>query len=118
MVNRDGVPQRWYGKVIGVVLGFLLLRADPLLGALIGLLLGHAVDAGWFAGRGQPDPEHDYRVLGLTDNASDSDIDLARRRLIARHHPDRAVDEASRKAAERRTREINAAYARIRKLRR
>ncbi|WP_159017404.1 J domain-containing protein [Cognatiluteimonas profundi] len=117
-MNRDGVPQRWYGKVIGLVAGFLLLRVDPLLGALIGLLLGHAVDAGWFAGRGHANPEHAYRVLGLTADASDSDIDLARRRLIAQHHPDRAADEASRKAAERRTREINAAYARIRKLRR
>jgi DnaJ-domain-containing protein 1 len=112
-VNREGNPQRWAGKLIGLIAGFLLLRADPVLGALIGLLLGHAVDAGWFAGR-----EDAYRVLGLEADASDSDIDLARRRLIAQHHPDRAADEGSRKAAERRTREINAAYARIRKLRR
>jgi DnaJ-domain-containing protein 1 len=114
-VNRDqGDPQRWYGKVIGLVAGFLLLRADPLLGAVIGRLFGHAVDAGWFAGR----REDAYRVLGVPRDASDGEIDLARRRLIAQCHPDRAGDEPSRKAAERRTRDVNAAYARIRKLRR
>jgi preprotein translocase subunit Sec63 len=112
-VNREGSPQRWSGKLIGIIAGFLLLRADPVLGALIGLLLGHAVDAGWFSPHGDP-----YRVLGLERDASDGEVDLARRRLIARHHPDRAADEASRRAAERRTREINAAYARIRKHRR
>ena len=58
-----------------------------------------------------------YRVLGLESDASDAEVDLARRRLIARHHPDRATDAAARAAAERRTREINAAYARIRKQR-
>ena len=113
-MNRERDPQRWYGKAIGLVAGFLLLRADPLLGAVIGLLLGHAADAGWFSG-----PREDaYSVLGVDRDASDSEIDLARRRLIAQCHPDRTSDEASRKAAERRTREINGAYARIRKLRR
>jgi preprotein translocase subunit Sec63 len=109
--GRDS-PQRWYGKLIGVVAGFLLLRAEPLLGALVGLLLGHAFDMGWFAGR-REDP---YRVLGLTDEASDAEIDLARRRLLARHHPDRASNE-TRREAERRVREINTAYDRIRTLR-
>jgi DnaJ-domain-containing protein 1 len=113
-VNGGSDSKRWYGKVIGLVAGFLLLRADPLLGAVIGLLLGHAADSGWFSG-----PREDaYSVLGVERDASDSEIDLARRRLIAQCHPDRAADEVSRKAAERRTREINAAYARIRKGRR
>ena len=114
-MNRESDPQRWYGKAIGLVAGFLLLRADPLLGAVIGLLLGHAADAGWFSGQRREDA---YSVLGVDHDASDSEIDLARRRLIAQCHPDRTTDEASRKAAERRTREINGAYARIRKLRR
>lgn len=91
----------------------VLLRADPLLGALVGLLIGHAIDAGWFATR-LDDP---YRVLGLTDEASDAEVDLARRRLIAQFHPDRASSHAQRHS-ERRIREINAAYDRIRLLRR
>ena len=112
-MNRDAGPQRWIGKLAGLVAGFLLLRVDPLLGALIGLLLGHALDAGWFSGRRDA-----YRELGLEPDASDADVDLARRRLLALHHPDRARDEPSRAAAEHRTRAINAAYARIRKQRR
>jgi DnaJ-class molecular chaperone len=55
-------------------------------------------------------------VLGLTDEASDAEIDLARRRLIAQHHPDRAT-AGTRREAERNARDINAAYARIRTLR-
>ena len=113
MVNRDADPRRWTGKLIGLVAGFLLLRVDPLLGALIGLLLGHALDAGWFSGRRDA-----YRVLGLDSDASDAEVDLARRRLLAQSHPDRARDADARVAAERRTREINAAYDRIRKQRR
>ena len=95
--------------MIGAIAGYVLLRDDPLLGALIGLLIGHALDARWFAAPGQ-DP---YRVLGVTAAASDAEVDLARRRLIAQHHPDRA-NAATRRDAERRAREINAAYDRIR----
>ncbi|MDB6163904.1 MAG: rane protein [Xanthomonadaceae bacterium] len=112
-MNGDGSTQRWYGKVIGLVVGFVLLRVDPLLGALIGLLLGQAVDAGWLSTHRDA-----YRVLGVDRDASDSDIDLARRRLIGQHHPDRAAGDVSRRKAERRTREINAAYEQIRKQRR
>jgi len=110
--------QRWYGTLIGAVAGIVLLRADPLLGALLGallgLLVGHAVDAGWFARRS----DNPYLVLGLTGEASDAEVDLARRRLIAQHHPDRAVGDEPRRQAERKAREINAAYDRIRTLRR
>jgi preprotein translocase subunit Sec63 len=111
-VKNPASSQRWYGKLIGVAAGFMLLRADPVLGALLGLLIGHAVDAGW-SGPRRDDP---YRVLGLTDEASDAEIDLARRRLIAQHHPDRAT-AGTRREAERNARDINAAYARIRTLR-
>jgi DnaJ-domain-containing protein 1 len=111
-VDDDRSSQRWLGKLIGVIVGAFLLRGQPVLGALIGLLIGHAVDAGWFGPR-RDDP---YRVFGLTDEASDTEIDLARRRLLAQHHPDRASG-ASRRQAERATSEINAAYDRIRKLR-
>ena len=112
---NNGSAQPWLGKLIGVIAGFLLLRAEPVLGALVGLLFGHAVDAGWFrtATRRQ-DP---YRVLGLTEDADDAQVELARRRLLAKFHPDRAVDAAARVDAERQTRTINAAYDRIRALR-
>jgi DnaJ-domain-containing protein 1 len=112
-VNDSRVPP-WLGKVVGVIAGFLVVRADPPLGALIGLLLGHAFDAGWFGRRVREDP---YQVLGLSEDASDADVDLARRRLLGQHHPDRAGDGAARHAAEQRTRAINAAYDRIRVLR-
>jgi preprotein translocase subunit Sec63 len=102
------------GKLVGVIAGYLLVRADPLLGALVGLLLGHAVDSGWF---GRPRREDPYQVLGISEDASDAEIDLARRRLLARHHPDRAADGAHRRESERQSRAINTAYDRIRALR-
>jgi DnaJ-domain-containing protein 1 len=102
------------GKLVGLVAGFLMVRADPLLGALVGLLLGHAFDAGWFR---RPLREDPYGVLGVTADASDAEIDLARRRLLGQHHPDRATGDADRRVAEQRTRAINAAYDRIRVLR-
>ena len=105
--------QPWFGKLVGAIAGFLLLRAEPILGALVGLLIGHAIDAGWFRGR-RDDP---YRVLGLTEEADDAQVELARRRLLARFHPDRARDASAREDAERQTRTINAAYDRIRALR-
>jgi DnaJ-domain-containing protein 1 len=111
-VNEQTASQRWHGKLIGVIAGLALLRAEPLLGALLGLLIGQAFDARWFATR-VADP---YRVLGLTEAASDAEITAARRRLIARHHPDRA-DGHDRHRHERRLCEINAAYDRIRILR-
>lgn len=39
---------RWYGKLLGLIAGALLFRPNPLFGALVGLLLGHAFDANWF----------------------------------------------------------------------
>ncbi|GAB2503282.1 J domain-containing protein [Lysobacter humi (ex Lee et al. 2017)] len=106
---------RWSGKLVGFFVGALLLRAEPPLGALLGLLIGHAVDAGWFEAR-REDP---YRELGVDADASDADIDRAYRRLMARHHPDRHATAAPRvqREAEKRARAINAAYDRIRALR-
>jgi DnaJ-domain-containing protein 1 len=111
-VNGSHAP--WIGKLVGVIAGFLLVRADPPFGALIGLLLGHAFDAGWFGRREREDP---YRVLGLTEDASDAQVDLARRRLLGQFHPDRVSEGEPRRVAEQRTRAINAAYDRIRVLR-
>jgi DnaJ-domain-containing protein 1 len=107
--------RRWYGKLLGLIAGAALLRGNPLLGAVLGLLIGHAFDADWFSLR-RDDP---YAVLGVDCNASDAEIERAWRRLMARHHPDRQIGEspARRAQAERRTREINRAYDRIRALR-
>jgi len=107
--------KRWYGKILGLLAGAALFRPNPLVGALIGLLIGHAFDADWFRGA----RDNPWRVLGLTDEASDAEVDLAYRRLITQYHPDRlagAADEL-RRQAEARAREINTAYDRIKTLR-
>ena len=105
---------RWYGKLLGFGAGMLLMRGHPA-GALIGLAIGHAFDADWL----RPKRYDPYAVLGLRDDASDSEVERAYRRLIAQYHPDRlsgAADEL-RVQAEDRAREINTAYDRIQKLR-
>lgn len=107
--------RRWYGKLLGFIAGWLLLRSNPLLGAALGLLIGHAFDSDWFTTR-REDP---YRALGLTPDASDADIEQAYRRLISQYHPDRhaGAEESQRREAELRAREINTAYDRIKALR-
>ncbi|MEP6634801.1 MAG: DnaJ domain-containing protein [Luteimonas sp.] len=107
---------RWYGKLLGFFAGVALMRANPLFGALVGVLIGHAFDADWFKSSND-DP---YRVFGLTEEASDADIDLAYRRLITQYHPDKlsGVAEDLRKQAEAKARTINAAHDRIQVLRR
>lgn len=108
--------RRWYGKLLGVIAGALLLRFNPLLGALIGGLLGHVFDSDWL----KPKREDPYAILGLTYEASDEEVEQAYRRLIAQYHPDRmqGVAEELREQAEQRSREINVAYRRIKTLRR
>ncbi|KAF1708942.1 hypothetical protein CSC70_12680 [Pseudoxanthomonas kalamensis DSM 18571] len=105
--------KRWYGKLLGFVAGWLLLRHP--LGGLIGLILGHAFDEDWFR-LSRDDP---YRVLGLDRDASDAEIDQAYRRLISQYHPDKMAGAAPelRRQAETKARDINAAYDRIRTLR-
>lgn len=105
--------KRWYGKLLGFIAGWLLLRHPA--GGLIGLLIGHAFDADWFR-RPRDNP---YRALGLTEEASDAEIDLAYRRLIGQYHPDKlsGVADELRRQGETRARELNAAYDRIMKLR-
>ncbi|NUS39770.1 MAG: J domain-containing protein [Lysobacter sp.] len=103
----------WVGKLLGLLAGVLLLR-PPLFGALVGVLIGHALDMGWFRRRAD-DP---YRVLGLTEDASDVEVERAWRRLASRYHPDRAGAGDELRHAEDRMREINRAYDRIQALRR
>jgi DnaJ like chaperone protein len=63
------------------------------------------------------DPADAYRTLGVAANASDQDVKTAYRRLMNRHHPDKLVSkglpESMIDLAERRTRQIRAAYDRI-----
>lgn len=108
---------RWYGKLLGAIAGALLFRANPLFGAVVGLLLGHAFDADWFRLRERDNP---YAELGLTREASDAEIDQAYRRLMSQYHPDKVAGAAPelREQAEKRARAINSAYDRIRALRR
>lgn len=105
--------KRWYGKLFGFIAGWLLLRHP--LGGLLGLLLGHAFDADWF--KSKRDTPH--RVLGVTEDASDAEVDQAYRRLISQYHPDKLVGVAEelRREAEERASEINGAYDRIKALR-
>lgn len=105
--------KRWYGKLLGFVAGWLLMRHP--LGGLLGLIIGHAFDEDWFKlGRDNP-----YRVFDLTSDATDAEIDQAYRRLISQYHPDKMAGAAEdlRGQAELKAREINAAYDRIKTLR-
>src|SRR3546814_18495205 len=101
---------RWYGKILGLLAGAALFRPNPLVGALIGLLIGHAFDADWFRGP----RENPWRVLGLTDEASDAEVDLAYRRLITQYHPDQLSGAAAAlpRQAEARARETHPPYDR------
>src|SRR3546814_11108453 len=97
--------KRWYGKILGLLAGAALFRPNPLVGALIGLLIGHAFDADWFRGP----RENPWRVLGLTDEASAAEVDLAYRRLITQYHPANLFGTADtlRRQADARPRETN-----------
>lgn len=106
---------RWYGKLLGFIAGALLFRPNPLFGAVVDMLLGHAFDSDWFRlGKDLP-----YRELGVTREASDAEIDLAYRRLMSQYHPDKLAGAAPelRAQAEKKARQINAAYDRIKTLR-
>lgn len=107
--------KRWYGKLLGFFAGAALMRANPFLGAMIGLLIGHAFDIDWFKLR----RDNPYATLGLTADASDAEVDQAYRRLISQYHPDKLAGAATelRQHAEVKAREINNAYDRIKTLR-
>ncbi len=104
---------RFYGKLLGFVAGWLLLRHPA--GGVLGLIIGHAFDADWLRAK-RPDP---YAELGLTDEASDGEVDRAYRRLIAQYHPDRLAGVAPElvRQAEEKAKRLNQAYAAITRLR-
>ena len=58
-----------------------------------------------------------YAVLGLSRQATWEEISKAHRKLVSELHPDRYVDadDVVRDAAERRVRDVNEAYAEIRR---
>jgi hypothetical protein len=58
-----------------------------------------------------------YEVLGLRRSSSWEEISRAHRRLVSQLHPDRYVgsEDDVREAAERRVRDVNEAYATIRR---
>jgi hypothetical protein len=68
---------------------------------------------------GHVEDEGPYGVLGLTRTATWEQVSKAHRTLVAQLHPDRYVgaDDVVREAAERRVRDVNEAYATIRRQR-
>lgn len=109
---------KWYGKAIGFILVLILTKRLQL--AIIGLLIGHAYDAGWFTRRPRALDKSPYEELGIDPGASDAEVERAFRRLISQYHPDRVAGAAPelREQAERRASAINAAYEAIQKQRR
>jgi DnaJ like chaperone protein len=83
----------------------------------------HDVGAGIQHGARPAEPpiEDAFRVLGITPEASDREIKTAYRRLMNQHHPDklraRGMPESMLPVAEEKTREIRAAYERVRAVR-
>jgi DnaJ like chaperone protein len=65
--------------------------------------------------------EDAYKALGLTAQASDREVKTAYRRLMNQHHPDKLVSkglpESMMAIAQQKTREIRAAYDRIKSAR-
>lgn len=66
-------------------------------------------------------PEEAYTILGVPPEASDTEVKRAYRRLMNRHHPDKLVSkglpEEMMQAATEKTREIKAAYERVKEAR-
>ena len=105
------IGKRYYGKILGGLLGFALVRHP--IGLLLGAIIGHAFDAGWLRRpRNNAALTAAYAELDVTPDASDEAIDAAYRRLMSRYHPDRVAGAAEdvRTLAETRARAINAAY--------
>jgi preprotein translocase subunit Sec63 len=117
---------KYIGKIIGVTLGLIIgkFKACPLI--MIGLVIGQLFDSGFFSRKSNPsgtpsnsnelDP---YAVLDVDESADMDAIDAAYRRRMSEYHPDKVANAAPeiKELAERRARDINAAYEEIRKRR-
>lgn len=75
---------------------------------------GHEQDSG--SGRADS-TEAAYKVLGISPHADDEAVREAYRKTMQEHHPDRVVGMEEKIRAEKRAKEINAAYAKIRRIR-
>ena len=115
----------WRGKLIGLAIGLLLgasLRRPFLL--VLGLLLGHLYDSGFFSAKAPPAPPpapavDPYAILGVSASASDDEVEQAYRRRMSEYHPDRVANSAKeiRDLAELRAREVNGAHEAIKRQR-
>ncbi|WP_447927318.1 MULTISPECIES: co-chaperone DjlA [unclassified Vreelandella] len=69
------------------------------------------------AGTSETSLEDAYRVLGVSEEASDAEVKKAYRRLMSQNHPDKlagkGLPESMRDMAQQRTSEISNAYERI-----
>jgi DnaJ like chaperone protein len=76
---------------------------------------------GYDAAAGETSLQDAYRLLGVSESASDTDIKKTYRRLMSQHHPDKLVakglPEQMIKDATEKTQQIKAAYELIRKSR-
>lgn len=113
---------KWKGTIVGALIGLLLRRPHFV---IIGAIIGQLYDRGVFGGRkAAPAPADDeapdaYAVLGVPVGASQDEIEQAYRKRMSEYHPDKVATAAPelKALAERRAREINAAYERIQKRR-
>ncbi|WP_110650899.1 co-chaperone DjlA [Salinicola peritrichatus] len=84
------------------------------------MLRGGAHQAGGGASSGQS-LEDAYRVLGISEDASDAELKRAYRKLMSENHPDKlagkGLPESMREMAKERTSEISNAYDLIKKTR-
>jgi DnaJ like chaperone protein len=111
VATADGRLSAASRQALAAVLSRLGLPA-----ALLDTVLGQssAAGGGRRVGPSAPRIEQDYAVLGVPASADQAAIKSAYRRLMSRHHPDRASDDP-RAAA--RAQAINDAYRRIREAR-
>ena len=118
---------KWRGAAFGFLIGLIVGRGRPPL-MLVGLVLGYLWDIGVLTGRYRakperppppvaPGPDDPYAVLGIAPGSSDDELEQAYRRLMSEYHPDRVANAAReiRDTADRRAREINQAYDRIKR---
>ena len=113
---------QWKGKIIGGLIGLLLRRPVFI---IVGIVIGHLYDSGAFSGKRRSDAptagsgSDPYAVLDVDESADMEAIDAAYRRRMSEYHPDKVANAAPeiKELAERRARDINAAYEEIRKRR-
>lgn len=96
-------------------------RLEAMLNGRGGFSSGGFGGFGSSTGPGRPPPQRDldaaYEVIGVKPSDSDATIKRAYRKLISENHPDKlaakGLPESMREVAERKTREITAAYRTI-----